>query len=789
MCKNRHHQEIDSLTKLWTKDAAKRLIEDYQQEGQKYEGDVIYLIYLEGWLEFKADSNVNPGSSALQQIAFLLGKLFGKPNVTARISENAFLVYELGCRTVEEASYRAEKLWKKLQGIPFFRERKGEVNVRIGAVWCHGEIKEYDVLLKGTQYAVKCAINQGQFFRIIKEKEFKQQTDMDLPELKAVTSYDTLNGQADIEFITELTDTLFLCEDAAIGIEISLERLCRYFQVERATVMELSPDRKYFEMTYKYHVGNIRVINENLHYIPAYFIRAYANGFDKNGICLCNCLADLEKVSRIVAEHEKIYGTRALMQIAIREEGVFAGYIGIFDEKAERLWTRKEIITYLMAGKIITASILRMRSLKYTLRAAYSDLLTESWNKNKFLIETEKSPKRAGWKKAVVTFDIKNFKAINLEFSYTIGNEVLIEISNLLGLFIEKDECYARLEADTFVVLLYYREQMELERRVQQLLNHVEHLSARLELMFSFVCKAGICMEEEIPLDIQEMIDCAEMIRKSIKDYHKSSYGFFNRDSQRRRDREKYITARMKNALENEEFLIYYQPRVDVRSGEYLSLEALARWQPTGEDMIMPGDFIPVFEQNGFISELDLYVFEHVCKEMQKWMQEGKKVYPVAVNISRVHIREKDLMEQLEAVCHKYCVPVKYIELEITESAFLDSPEIVMESAAKIKEKGFRLSMDDFGTGFSSLSMLKDIPVDILKLDKEFFQNKMTGREKIIISHVIEMARELQIEVVSEGIETLEHEQFLIEIGCDVAQGFLYARPQPIQEHEAKLWK
>lgn len=789
MCKSRRSQGIDPLTKLWTEDTAKRLIENYQSDGNKYEGDALYLICLDGWRELRQTGGVEEGNSALRQIAFLLGQQFKKPDVTARIGDNAFLVYDLGCQSAEEARLCAEELKDRLSNLCFFKKCPNRIKPVIGAVWCRGNIREYSRLLRLARYAAAKAGERGQEVEVVTECDFPEELGLKTEKVENITPYHAAQGQTDIEFITELTDLLFLCEDAEKGIRMSLERLCRYFDAERAFVMELSSDQKYFETTYEYCTDSYQVVNDNLKYISSFFIRSYKKGFDENGICICNSLSDLEKISHIIAEREKIYGTKALMQCAVLENGSSTGYISISDTKHARLWSRKEMITYLMAGKIITASILRVRSLRYSLRVAYRDLLTESWNKNKFLMEAGKSPVKDGKKKAVVTVDLKNFKIVNQEFGYEIGNEVLIEISNLLRLFIETDECYARIEADTFVVLLYYRDRQELEERIRQFLGHVEHLSARMELMFSFVCMAGICTEEDICPDIQEMMECADIARKSIKEYHKSGYAFCSRETQMHRDKEKYMASRMKTALKDGEFLVYYQPRVDIRSREYISMEALSRWQPPDEEMIMPGDFIPLFEQNGFISELDLFVFEQVCREIRDWMEDGRKIYPVAVNISRVHIKEKHFLENLEKICRKYGVPVNGIELELTESAFLNNPDIIMDAAVKIKEKGFQLSMDDFGTGFSSLSLLKDIPVDIIKLDKTFFQNRMTEKEKIIISHVIQMTRELQIEVVSEGIETKEHERFLKEIGCDVAQGFLYARPEPLEVHEAKLWK
>ena len=405
------------------------------------------------------------------------------------------------------------------------------------------------------------------------------------------------------------------------------------------------------------------------------------------------------------------------------------------------------------------------------------------------MLEAEKRLVK-GKRRAVVTFDIKNFKVINTEFSYETGNRVLMEIGRVLHTFIEKDECYARIEADTFVLLLFYRTAEELRQRIEQLLLRIERLSAKMILFFPFICMAGVCAEEEgqSPGSIESMIESANVVRRSIKDYHKSNYAFFNKEMQKQRDREKHFAYRMKEALLNGEFTVYYQPKIDVASGDWTGLEALVRWREPDGTLIQPDAFIPLFERNGFITEIDRYVFEQVCRDLADCIKSGRKAYPVAVNISRVHIREARFPEELVEFCRKYEVPVALIELELTESAFLDNPSVVLEIAKKIKAAGFKLSMDDFGTGYSSLSMLKDIPVDIIKLDRDFFREDMAEREKIVVTNVIRMARELDIQVISEGIETAEQEQFLREVGCNMAQGYYYAKPAPIKELASVIW-
>lgn len=420
---------------------------------------------------------------------------------------------------------------------------------------------------------------------------------------------------------------------------------------------------------------------------------------------------------------------------------------------------------------------------------ADKDQLTKAWNLNRFKKEAEKKIHGRSGHSAIVTFDLKNFRIINMEYSYSIGNQVLTEISALLGLFVEGEEFYARIEADSFILFLDFEDKAVLISRISQLMRQIEHLGARLDLDIPFICMAGICVVESGQRSVENYIECANIARKSIKDYHKCSYAFFDREVEEKQNKDKYLASRMKSALKNNEFVVYYQPKVSIPDGKCMGLEALIRWKKEDGGLYRPDEFIPLFEKNGFIVEIDLFVFEQVCRQIGEWIRQGKKAYPVAVNISGVHLMEENFLERLIELTKQYQLPAGYIELEITETAFLNNASKVVEIAKEIKKEGFKLSMDDFGTGYSSLSLLKDLPVDIIKLDRDFFRKNMNRREKIIISNVIHMARQLEIQVISEGIETKEHEQFLKEIGCDFAQGYLYARPAPIEELESMLWQ
>ncbi|WP_236879340.1 putative bifunctional diguanylate cyclase/phosphodiesterase [Clostridioides difficile] len=245
----------------------------------------------------------------------------------------------------------------------------------------------------------------------------------------------------------------------------------------------------------------------------------------------------------------------------------------------------------------------------------------------------------------------------------------------------------------------------------------------------------------------------------------------------------------MNKALEKGEFIVYYQPKYSLGDvNEIEGAEALIRWNSPEFGFISPIDFIPLFEKNGFIVNIDMFVFEEVCKTLNKWINKGYTPVPISVNMSRVHLYRDNFIENITDLISKYNISPEFIELELTESVVFDNLNILIDIMKKIKEIGFLISMDDFGSGYSSLNLLKDLSFDILKLDRGFLiETTDTKRGKIIISKIVEMAKAIDIKVICEGVETYEQVEFLKEIGCDKVQGYLFAKPMVLDEFEKHL--
>ena len=288
---------------------------------------------------------------------------------------------------------------------------------------------------------------------------------------------------------------------------------------------------------------------------------------------------------------------------------------------------------------------------------------------------------------------------------------------------------------------------------------------------------------------IVQALDNANTARKILKEKGRSGVLLFEPSMRANRMKEIALIHMLDEALENSEFCLYLQPKFSLETGKLIGAEGLSRWvKPTGET-ILPGEFIPSLEKSGKIVQLDFYMYEAVLRQQKKWLAAGYPVVPVSVNLSRHHIKDEQLVEKLVNLLETYGVDSSLIEIEITESAFIEDQNSLIELMKEIKRRGFGVSIDDFGTGYSSLSMLTELPADIVKLDKDFLKNSESESTKGMLNNVIRLIKDNHMNVVCEGVEIGEQADFLAKAGCDIGQGFYFSKPVPVEEFEKLYFK
>lgn len=412
----------------------------------------------------------------------------------------------------------------------------------------------------------------------------------------------------------------------------------------------------------------------------------------------------------------------------------------------------------------------------------YVDNVTGGYSFARFCVEAKKCIEESNAGVAYIIMDIDKFKVINELFGYEEGNNTLCFIWSVWKSCSREGEIFARRLADRFVALWYYNDRKELEARLNGFINRLQATIPESKHDYSLKASMGVYILKDKSEDIQNMMNYAVMAHASVKEREDTWYAFYDDDFREKLLQNKLLEDQMKKALKTKEFIVYYQPKYATDTKELVGAEALVRWKKADGTTIMPDKFIPLAERNGFINYLDRYVFTEVCKRQKEWLEEGKKIVPVSVNLSRRHLYNDEFMEEYRNIVEDIELPVKYVQLELTESAIFENQEALCQIIDKLHATGFRILMDDFGTGYSSLMMLKSIPIDILKLDKSFIDDFDDLRGEKIITSVIRLAQALHIEVTAEGVETEEQYHFLKKLGCNTIQGFYFARPMPDTE-------
>lgn len=377
-------------------------------------------------------------------------------------------------------------------------------------------------------------------------------------------------------------------------------------------------------------------------------------------------------------------------------------------------------------------------------------------------------------KYALILFDIEKFKIVNELYGFDFADEVLEFIAfNMRNIFKETDAVICHFMSDFFGIFTEYDSEEDLIEMVKQISSKTS-LYKNVPVSLSF----GIYKIRDRSLSPRLICDYANMAKKTVKGNRIVNYAFYTEKIKNRILEDKYIENEMEYALKNGQFSMYLQPKYNISTSEIIGAEALVRWVHPKKGLIMPDKFIPLFEKNGFIVNLDKYIWEQACIEIRKWIDSGQTPVPISVNVSRVNVGNPKLIEILDSLVEKYKIDKKYLELEITETVYYDDQNHLIETLNQLKKADYTLLMDDFGSGFSSLNMLKNTPFDILKIDRNFLNETMvTDKGKKIILHTISLSNDIGINTVAEGVETKEQAEYLLECGCNVAQGYYYSKP------------
>lgn len=413
----------------------------------------------------------------------------------------------------------------------------------------------------------------------------------------------------------------------------------------------------------------------------------------------------------------------------------------------------------------------------------YMDDLTQLYNKTGFVAQCEKVLRNNPDKTYVLALaSINQMNVINDLCGFEVGDKVISYGAKIAKQFVGESGVVARYAGAKYLMLFEF----DYEHKVALANTRTHDLSA-FGIAFPVSYKAGLYLIKDRKEPLDHIINYAILTNDKITPGVESSILVYDGDLKEKLIREAVVASQMYKALENHEFVPYFQPQYDHLSGKMVAAEVLCRWIKRDGTMVSPGIFIPIFEKNGFIYNLDKYMWETAFATIREWLDHDMDPVPISVNISRISINRSDFVEVIEDLRLRYMIPPEYLHFEVTESAYSASQSMIINRINMIRAMGFKVAMDDFGSGYSSLNTLKDVPIDILKLDMGFLMGANAERGEVILKNVIKMVISLNLEIVAEGVETREQADFLTALGCNVIQGFYYARPMPQEDYEDRL--
>lgn len=383
----------------------------------------------------------------------------------------------------------------------------------------------------------------------------------------------------------------------------------------------------------------------------------------------------------------------------------------------------------------------------------------------------------------IVISDFINFNHFNARYGTEKGDELLAKTGAMLAASAPDVIC-GRYGGDRFVSLVKHLDSFG----IAVLENFQPPEQAKDEFTVeSIVVKFGICQNVDGSAPVSAFCDRAYLALRGIKHTYGRNVAIYDPSMGKTALQKLFIEENMDKALKERQFQVYYQPKISLETGKISGAEALVRWIHPEQGTISPGAFIPIFEDNAFITKLDMYIWEKVCNDLAEWKQRGLPSFPISVNVSRRDFNDPDLSEKIISLVDRYQIPHSYFHAEVTESSFADDPKSVMHHVSALHSAGICIELDDFGSGYTSLSLLNDMNIDVLKLDISLLQKDKPDSERSVLLFAMQLAKMMHLQTIQEGVETEEQLERMKKLGCTFVQGYYFSRPLPKDEYEAYL--
>ena len=792
----------DSLTKLYESDHAKELMSGFlaTQDGTEYAG--LLLIDVDDFSSLIEKMGATFADEVLKSIATDLDEIFYTSDILGRVGGDQFIVLMKNIKKVPDIEKKMQEIQDVVHKIYSEAEMRFSTTVTIGASVFPVDGRTYEELYHNAEKVLVYEKEQGKnrygLYDHEKEPEYAK--------LHIEEKHNKIQYQHELDMTYERTESDSLMElafklideskDTDSAINLLLRQVARQMGLDAIWVRH-RVGREY-KMFYPYRcmMGDFPTDEDEIYFSEESWNEIVEKDRANNGYFSYSVID--ENAGKRSSILYKSLGIRAYARCSYFEKEEYIGSLDFISYTEEREWTKEDKQTIQAVTNVISSYLLKMKAYEDASdeieRLTGYDAITGFYKYEKFLENAQKYLETAEHGQYVMVYqDFSNFKYINEMYGYEVGDKILRDYADAVQKFTDRFIMGSRVFSDN-IVCLFDAHGMKPEG----LISFVERNSRAFTEMIqkeylesNVICVIGLCPfvvdGSEIPL--KNLISNANLARKEAKKPENPNVIVYDEVMGESLLKEVQYVNDMEEAFRNKEFVVYMQPKVDLKQHKIIGAEALIRWvKPTGE-ILYPNEFIPVFEKNKSITLLDYFVYDEVCKYLAKRIKKGEPVVNISVNVSRVHLQTIDEMVQyVRSLLNKYKIKPEYLEFELTETMSTEKVEDTIEMLQKLRELGVKVSMDDFGAGYSSLNLLTKLPLDVLKLDKEFLKDFETDSDgKIIIPSIIDMAKKLKLEVVCEGVETKEQVEFLRDVDCDIVQGYYYSKPVPLDEFAKML--
>ena len=771
----------DDLTKLYNEATFNKKI---REEITAYNPFVMMVINIDNFGQFNEEYGTIFGDLILIEVAASIRKYLGSNGYACRLYADKFVLLTFLDYNYDQIHRVCTDMRQAIADVSKHNIKQTKISATIGCVHFPNDAQTLDDLINKANRA----LNRGKktkggdcFIMYTPKCEPEEYNYVYKPTGKDFSETAT-NGAKIIAGVFEI----FNHQGTSLKTNIldSLSLLGNFYQLDRVCLLARVPDElraTEFSITYEwvnpkkpYLAGLI----DNYKYGGEAYELAWEKTFDQTGLLKINRIQSCKHLGLVYDQlvEQKV---TAMLLFELKFAGKILGVLRFDVCGKNRVWNTNAISALMVMSKFFSIKLFNDHEQKFLEKTLYYDSLTGLYNVTKFKDEIFSfiSDSLTYPNYTMISLKIHNFDSIHNLRGIDYADRLIINLGNALKDIKEKNIFACRVAIDNFLLFIPYQDQTKVSALYELISSKVKQISNNDEIIID----AGIYEHNGVDT-LNNSIDKANLTSKSKQ----PGLHFFTNETYEEFKRISDIEMHMNTALDNNEFLLYLQPKVNIETGEIIGAEALSRWNYKHQSILYPDSFIPIFEQTGFINKFDYKVFENVCRFQRECIDDGLVPLKISINVSRYQKNFDEYIKRIDEIRELYKVDARLIEIEITESMYIENVDVIAKFIDDLHKHNYSISMDDFGSGYSNLANLANLDFDTIKLDKNFCGDQNNPKEGIILSTIMNLVKNLKMDVLCEGVETSETANFLRSIGCKVVQGYLFDRPINCAEFKKK---